>query len=163
MQIRTRQNHMVDFLFPVALLFVFAVSSLAVILMATEVYRSTTENSSLNYMARTSMAYISEKIHQNDTGGEVSIGTFDGCDALILQQDLNGNSYKTYIYVYENELKELFARDGLDFPAKTGKTILAVQDFSIHKVKEDVFRFSCTDADGQEASTVVSIRTGNDL
>ena len=159
MQIRTRQSHMVDFLFPVALLLVFAVTSLAVILMATEVYRSTTENSSLNYTARTSMAYISEKIHQNDSGGEVSVGSYNGCDALILQQDLNGTSYKTYIYMYENELKELFARDGLEFPAQMGKTILAVEDFSIQEIQEGVFRFSCTDADGQEASTIVGIRT----
>lgn len=160
MQIRTRQSHMVDFLFPVALLFVFAVSSLAVILMATEVYRSTTENSSLNYTARTSMAYISEKIHQNDIGGEVSVVDHNGCDALVLQQDLNGTTYKTYIYMYENELKELFARDGLEFPAEMGKTILAVEDFSIHEIKDGVFRFSCTDTDGQEASTIVAIRTG---
>ncbi len=160
MQGRTRQNHMIDFLFPVALLFVFAVSSLAVILLATEVYRSTTEHSSLNYTARTSLAYISEKIHQNDNGGDVFIDVCDGCDTLILRQDYNGTVYKTYIYEYENELKELFAKDGLDFQASMGKTILAVEDFSMDTVKDGVFRFSCTDADGQKASTVVGIRTG---
>lgn len=160
MQIRTRQSHMVDLLFPVALLFVFAVSSLAVILMATEVYRSTTENSSLNYTARTSMAYISEKIHQNDVGGRVSVGSYNGYDALVLQQDLNGTAYTTYIYMYKNELKELFARDGLEFPAEMGKTILAVEDFSLQEIKEGIFRFSCTDTDGQEASTIASVRTG---
>ena len=42
MQNKTQRSHMVDFLFPVALLFVFALSALAVILLATEVYRSTT-------------------------------------------------------------------------------------------------------------------------
>lgn len=160
MQIRTRQNHMIDFLFPVALLFVFAVSALAVILLATEVYQSTTEHSSLNYTARTSLAYISEKIHQNDSGGDVSIGIYDGCDTLILQQDYNGTVYKTYIYMYENELKELFAKDGLDFQASMGKTILTVEDFSMDTIKDGVFWFSCTDADGQKASTVVGIRSG---
>lgn len=160
MQLRTRQNHMIDFLFPVALLFVFAVSSLAVILLATEVYRSTTEHSSLNYTARTSLAYISEKIHQNDSGGDVFLDVCDGCDTLILQQEYNGTVYKTYIYEHENELKELFAKDGLEFQASMGKTILDVEDFSMGTVKDGVFRFSCTDADGQKASTVVGIRTG---
>lgn len=163
MQIRTRQSHMVDFLFPVALLFVFAVSSLAVILLATEVYRSTTENSSLNYTARTSMAYISEKIHQSDVGGDITLTDLNGCDTLILQQELNGTVYNTYIYMYENELKELFARDGLDFPAQMGKTILAVEDFSISEIRDGVFRFSCTDTNGQQASTIVSTRTGDRL
>lgn len=161
MQLRTRQTHMIDFLFPVALLFVFAVSALTVILLAADIYRSTTAHSSLNYTARTSLSYISEKIHQNDTGGQVSIGIYDGCDALILEQEYNQTAYRTYIYVYENELKELFAKKDTEFPASTGKTILAVEDFSMDTVKNGVFRFSCTDADGQTASTVVGVHSGN--
>ena len=159
MQLRTRQNHMIDFLFPVALLFVFAVSALAVILLAADIYRSTTADSSLNYTARTSLSYISEKIHQNDTGGDVSIGVYDGCDALILEQEYNQAAYRTYIYVYENELKELFSKKEAEFPASTGKTILSVEDFSMDMVKDGVFRFSCTDSDGQTASTVVGVHS----
>lgn len=160
---KPRKTHMVDFLFPVALLFVFALSALFVILLATDVYRSITENSSLNYTARTSLSYITEKIHQNDAQGDVSIGTFDGCDALILKHNYNGSAYKTYIYVYENELKELFVKDGLEFTASMGKTILSVEDFSMRTVQDKIFQFSCTDADGQEASTVVGIRSGGIL
>ena len=117
MRFRTQQNHMIDFLFPVALFFVFAVSAMTVILLATGIYRSTTEHSSLNYTARTSLAYICEKIHQNDAGGDVALGTFDGCDALILRQTRGEDTYQTYIYVYENELKELFIKDGVEAPA----------------------------------------------
>ena len=112
MRFRTQQNHMIDFLFPVALFFVFAVSAMTVILLATGIYRSTTEHSSLNYTARTSLAYICEKIHQNDAGGDVALGTFDGCDALILRQTRGEDTYQTYIYVYENDRKELFIKDG---------------------------------------------------
>lgn len=163
MQNKPRQNHMVDFLFPVALLFVFALSALTVILLATRVYQTTTENSSLNYTARTSLSYISEKIHQNDANGDVTLGTLDGCDALILQHNYNGAAYKTYIYVYENELKELFVKDGLKLTASMGKTILSVENFSMRAVKDKTFQFSCTDANGQEASTVVGIRSGGIL
>ena len=97
MRFRTQQNHMIDFLFPVALFFVFAVSAMTVILLATGIYRSTTEHSSLNYTARTSLAYICEKIHQNDTGGDVALGTYDGCEALILKQSNREDTYQTYI------------------------------------------------------------------
>ncbi len=159
MRFRTQQNHMIDFLFPVALFFVFAVSAMTVILLATGIYRSTTEHSSLNYTARTSLAYICEKIHQNDTSGDVSLGTFDGCDALILKQTRQKDTYQTYIYVYENELKELFIKDGVEAPAKSGKTILAVEDFSMETVKDGVFRFTCTDADGNQDSMIAGIRS----
>lgn len=159
MRLRTRQNHMIDFLFPVALLFVFAVSALAVILLAANIYRSTTASSSLNYTARTSLSYISEKIHQNDISGDVSLSVYDGCEALVLEQTYNEQSYRTYIYVYENELKELFAKKGAEFPASTGRTILPVEDFSMDTVKDGVFRFSCTDTDGQTSSTIVGVRS----
>lgn len=161
MRFRTQQNHMIDFLFPVALFFVFAVSAMTVILLATGIYRSTTEHSSLNYTARTSLAYICEKMHQNDVGGEIALGTFDGCDALILRQTHQEDSYCTYIYVYENELKELFVKDGAEAAAKNGKSILAVEDFSMEAVRDDVFRFTCTDADGNQDSMVVGMRSGH--
>ena len=161
MRFRTQQNHMIDFLFPVALFFVFAVSAMTVILLATGIYRYTTEHSSLNYTARTSLAYICEKMHQNDVGGEVTLGVFDGCDALILRQTHREDSYQTYIYVYENELKELFVKDGVDVPAKSGKTILAVDDFSMETVREGVYRFACTDTDGNQDSMIVGIRSGH--
>ena len=159
MRFRTQQSHMIDFLFPVALFFVFAVSAMTVILLATGIYRSTTEHSSLNYTARTSLAYICEKIHQNDAGGDVALGTFDGCDALVLRQPRGEDTYQTYIYVYENELKELFIKDGVEAPAKTGKTILAVDDFSMEAVRDGLFRFTCTDADGNRDSMTAGVRS----
>ena len=60
MRFRMKRNHMIDFLFPVALFFVFALSALTLILLAARIYQSTTENSSLNYSSRTCLSYISE-------------------------------------------------------------------------------------------------------
>ncbi len=159
MRFRTKQKHMIDFLFPVALFFVFALSALTVILLATRIYQSTTENSSLNYTSRTSLSYISEKIHQQDAGGDVSLGTFDGCDALVLRQDKDNASYCTYIYSYQNELKEIFIKDGAKASASAGQTILKVQEFSVEQTKDGLFSFRCTDEAGQTASSYVSVRS----
>ncbi len=161
MRFRTQQNHMIDFLFPVALFFVFAVSAMTVILLATGIYRSTTEHSSLNYTARTSLSYICEKIHQNDINGNVAIGNFDGCDALVLKQTYQEDTYQTYIYVYDKELKELFVKDGVPASSKDGRTILSVEDFSMDTVKDGVFRFSCTDSKGNQDTMIVGIRSSN--
>lgn len=159
MRFRVKQRHMIDFLFPVALFFVFALSALTVILLATRIYQSTTENSSLNYTSRTSLSYISEKIHQHDSG-TISLGTFDGCDALVLGQEMNGTAYYTYIYSYQNELKEIFLKDGARTNASAGQTILKVQDFSIEQVTDDLFSFQCTDESGQKATALIGSRSG---
>ena len=159
MHFRTKQRHTIDFLFPVALFFVFALSALTVLLLATKIYQSTTENSSLNYTSRTSLSYISEKIHQNDLCGSVSLGTFDGCDALVLKQETSDAVYCTCIYSYHNELKEIFFKDGAQTTAAAGQTILKVQDFSMEQIADDLFSFQCTDESGQTARTLVSIRS----
>ena len=48
MKFRTKQKHMIDFIFPISLFFIFALCALTVLLFAARIYRSTTENSSLN-------------------------------------------------------------------------------------------------------------------
>lgn len=159
MRFRTKHRHMIDLLFPVALFFVFALSALTVLLIAARIYQSTTEHSSLNYTSRTSLSYISEKLHQSDQAGAVSLGTFDGCDALIIQQTHDDNTYYTYIYSYDNRLRELFVKAGVDASASSGREILEVQDFSMEELSEGLLKFSCTDREGQTASSIIGIRS----
>ncbi len=159
MRFRTKQKHIIDFLFPVSLFFVFALSAITVILLAARIYQSTTENSAFHYTSRTALSYISEKIHQNDEAGAVSIGELDGCDALTLRQAHGEDVYDTYIYVYGQELKELFVREGVKATASAGKTILNVRDFSMEQLDDTLFRFRCVDENGNESSSIVSIKT----
>lgn len=159
MRFRTKRKHMIDFLFPVALFFVFALSALTVILLAARIYQSTTENSSLNYTSRTSLSYISEKIHQNDLDGAVTLGSFDGCDALIMKQTVGEDTYYTYIYADNKELKELFVKEGAAATASSGRTILNIQDFSMEQISDNLLKFSCTDQKNQTASTIISIKS----
>lgn len=159
MRFRTKRKHMIDFLFPVALFFVFALSALTVILLAARIYQSTTENSSLNYTSRTSLSYISEKIHQNDLDGAVTLGSFDGCDALIMEQTVGEDIYYTYIYADGKELKELFVKDGVDAKASSGRKILDIEDFSMEQIADNLLKFSCTDQKNQTASAIIGIRT----
>lgn len=159
MRFRTQRKHMIDFLFSVALFFVFALSAVIVILLAARIYQSTTENSSLNYTSRTSLSYIGEKIHQNDLDGAVYLGSFDGYEALVMEQELKDVTYYTYIYACDNELKELFTSGDSGIKASSGQTILEIQNFSMEQLSDNLFKFSCTDRNNQQASTIVGIRS----
>lgn len=158
MYMHHKQKHMIDFLFPVVLFFVFTLSALTVILLAAGIYQSTTEKSSLNDSARTSLSYITEKFHQSDTADSVSLGTFDGCDALILKHSSDDANYYTYIYAYNNELKELFVSDDAAAGAADGRTILKVKDFDVRLLSDNLLQLECTDTQQQTASVVVGVR-----
>ena len=163
MGFRLKRRHIIDFLFPIALFFVFALSALTLILLAAGIYQSTTERSSLRYTSRTGLAYIGEKIHQNDENGAVYLGSFDGCDALILEQRYEEESYYTYIYIYGQELKELFIKDGTAAAAGNGKTILEVHDFSLEQISDRLLKFECTDEEGRTSAAVIGIRSRQDM
>ena len=101
MPAQRHQKHTIDFLFPAALFLVFAVSVLCVMLLAARIYRQSAVETAKNDVSRTALSYISEKIHQGDSGDAVHLGTFDGLDALAIQQTVGDDSYTTYIYLYE--------------------------------------------------------------
>lgn len=159
MRFRMKRNHMIDFLFPVALFFVFALSALTLILLAARIYQSTTENSSLNYSSRTCLSYITEKIHQGDENGAVYLGSFDGSEALVMEQTRGEEIYYTYIYACDQELRELFVKAGVKAGSDDGKTILEIQDFTMEQVTDHLLRFSCIDRKNRSASTVIGIRS----
>ena len=159
MGFRLKRRHMIDFLFPVALFFVFALSAVTLILLAAGIYRSTTENSSLQYTSRTGLSYLREKIHQCDENGGVYLGTLDGCDALILEQQYGEDVYRTYIYIWEENLKELFIKDGVEASVENGRTILEVRDFTVEQLTESLFRFECTDMEERTSTAFIGVRS----
>ncbi|MDD2978650.1 MAG: DUF4860 domain-containing protein [Hespellia sp.] len=157
MQSKNEKKHVIDFLFPIALLFVFAASSFVVILLAANVYSKTTAASQEHYETRTPLSYVAEKIRQADEGGGVAVGDFNGLDALILTQKYGGQKFITYIYAYEGELMELFIQDGVKASPASGTGIMEVEAFHVGETRPGIFQFSCTSAEGSTLTSYVSV------
>ena len=153
------KKHVIDIVFPIALFFVFAASALTAILCAAKIYQSTTERSEEHYAARVSLSYISEKIRQNDVGGNVSIGKIGDADSLILRQDMGGTICTTYIYEYGGMLKELFVKEGAQVSPASGKDMIAVSDFSMRELSDNLFEFTAVTETGYSDSVTVGIRS----
>ncbi len=159
MKFMNKRNHMFDFIFPVILLFVFAISALVITLFSANVYEGAVRDSARNDSARTCLSYVSEKIHAADKKNMISIGEFDGCNALIITDEIDEKKYNTYIYYHDGQLRELFVKDGADFTAINGSEVIEVSDFSIEEKADGIYRFTCTDKDGEKASSVVGVRS----
>lgn len=163
MGFKIKQNHMIDFLFPLALLFVFALSALTVTLFATKVYESTVDDSARSNSARTALSYVTEKIHAGDEAGDVTIGEFDGRDAVIMQGSYDGKDCTTYIYVDKNQLKELFVKSNFTGGASNGTAVLPVNRFTMKQIDDSLMEFTCTDDNGKRISTTVAIRSSREV
>ena len=159
MRFRTQHRHVIDFIFPIAVFFVFAASSLAVLMLSANVYSTTTTQSNDNYTARTSLAYVNEKIRQNDENGGISVETLEGIECLALAGSYEGAEYTTYIYEYDGMLKELFVRNDVDVSLKDGKNIMPVYSFKIEKVGKTLYRFTSVDQNNNETTLTASGRS----
>ena len=113
----------------------------------------------MNFNANTSLSYITEKIHQNDTEGAVSIGSFDDHQALILKQHYNDTEYVTYIYVSEGNLMELYTKSSADVDVGSGKVILPLQSLDMEMSQSDLLHLTCTDAQGHTVASYISIHS----
>lgn len=159
MRFQTRQRHVIDLVFPIALFFVFAASALVVLILAADIYASTTNHFQVNDESRTALAYISEKIRQNDTDGALSIATIEQTDCIALSQDFNGTLCTTYIYEYEGMLKELFIQNGVSISLQNGTDIMELSALSIEELDNQLYQFTATDQTGTKSSIITSERS----
>lgn len=154
-------RHTIDFLFPITLFFVFAVSGFVVLLMSANIYQNITDHSAATFETGTTLSYLTEKIRQNDTGGAETIylATFDGCDALAISHTYNETSYTTYIYEYEGELKEIFLQDDITASAKSGTTVMQIKNLEMQELSDGLFQFTCTADNGNTDSVIISLHS----
>lgn len=156
---KIRRKHMIDLLFPIALFLVLAASSLFLVILAANVYRKSVAWEESNYGSRTCLSYVTEKIRQSDTDGDVETGTFDGIPCLILRQNFGDQAYATYLYSYEGQLCELFVQEGVDVHASDGQRILEVNNFNITEQEKGIFKISCSDENGKESVTYAAVKS----
>ncbi len=162
MKQRRQTTHAIDFLFTITLLAFFAISALLAVVIGARVYERITENMSINYDSRTSIAYVTEKIRQHDTAGAVSIETMDDIVCLTFSQKDGTESYTTYIYAYNGALMELFSNDSAGFMPESGQEILKIRDFNVSLAMPGLYRIQITDSRGQVAQIYVSTRSEED-
>lgn len=60
----TERKHVIDFLFPLALFFALAASSVALVVLASGSYSRQVHTSEDSYASCTALSYVTEKLHQ---------------------------------------------------------------------------------------------------
>lgn len=89
MRFQSRSRHVIDVVFPIALLFVFAVSALSILILGANIYASTNGRLRVNDENRTALSYIAEKIRQNDKEGGIAVAFIDGTNCLAMSAVYN--------------------------------------------------------------------------
>jgi hypothetical protein len=68
-------------------------------------------------------------IRAEDTSGAMEIGEYNGVKTLAMREDLDGETYVTWLYCYDGNMYEWFTSDDGDFTPESGTAICPAQRF----------------------------------
>lgn len=155
MNSRSRRRHPVDTVFVLVLLGLFVIFLLLMLLFSAQAYRTAVSGNQTNNNLYTASAYITAKFRQHDDPSLVSVEsvkTLSDTPVLCLKDSVNGKQYITYIYLCEQELRELFtAADNTPSP-EMGTSIADLNSFLIQETGNGFYQFSLSDLQGTSSS-----------
>jgi hypothetical protein len=157
MNLRHRDRSIVDVIFMITVFGVFMLSALFVVLFGAKIYKRTAHDMSVNFSSRTSLAYVTEKLHQHDRKNGVEIIEDEDGPILKLRQYVNSDEYCTYLYEFNGQLKELTVRGDVDLVKSAGKDILKLKAFESTRVSDSLYRFNLEDDEGNKTEFYVSL------
>ena len=147
-----------EFIFALALLCVFAVSSVLLVTIGGGVYRDIVAGMNENYALRTSLSYAATKVRQGDLGDGVSLREQNGTKALVVEESWEDRVFETWVYHWDGKLWELFIEQGEAFDPSGGMEVMEIENFSIEE-KDGLFTFTAEEGEATESLSVLR-RTG---
>lgn len=155
-----QQKHIIDLLFVIALFCLFALSAIFLISIGADIYGKTMTNMEHNFDARTSLAYVTEKIRQSDQMDQIAIGNLDDCPALVITYHTSDSTYITYIYEFNGYLKELMIKDAISLGPEAGQNILEIKDFQVRQINDQLISCIIETTDEQTYDLLISLHSG---
>lgn len=150
LRLDNRRSTKIDGVFVIALFTMFAVTAFLLILIGAKQYQNTANTMDANYETRTISSYLTEKLRQNDTSGTITITEIDGTPALALKTIENDISYVTYIYYYENALREIVVNESSVFSLETGQEIIKTGGFEADLISDNLLKITITTNENQK-------------
>lgn len=138
--------HVIDSFFVFMLFSIFAICAILLIAFGANIYKKTVSNLEEHFNVTTSLAYIEEKFRQSDDSDAFSVIEFGDGNALLIQNTVNDVDYNTYIYKYDDHLKELRTKADNDLNPEAGQNLLYIKSYNVKSDGNGSFTFTITDA-----------------
>ena len=143
-----RTSRKIDMVFVMTLLILFTATTLALVLIGAKHYHSVTDHMTGNHEQRIASSYLAEKVRQNDRVDAVTLCTILDTPALSIRTTEDNVSYITYIYFYEDYLRELVVTESSVFSLAGGQPIMEIQDMHFSMENEYLIRIELTNLQG---------------
>lgn len=142
-----------------ALTCVFGVTLLLSLAAGAGVYRRVADRVDESSQSRVSLSYVAALLHSYDEAGMAEAGTYGDGGAVFLYQEIDGLIYKTILYVYDGQLREMLCEKDWEQDAEFGDPISPAQALEVSEPVPGLLRLVLTGPDGTEQTADVYIRS----
>ena len=140
------------------LFFLFVSCMFLTLLSGAKVFKNISGVMEEQFSIHTCVSYVTAKVRHYDQEGAVSIGKIGEEDAILLQEEIDGEPYVTYLYCSEGHLMELFCYADMEvFPAD-GQEIMPLDGLEA-SLENGLLSFFC-EAGGEQIETAVFLQSG---
>ncbi len=156
-----RNRHTTDLIFVLSLFCLFTVLSLLVVIQGADVYQGISQEMDANYSARGTVAYLTEKVRQNDRKNGVAVREVGGEPALVFSEEIGGEVYETWSYLYNGSLREVTVKQGTEITPESGQPIMELNDLKLEIPDSRLLRIIATDTEDRVYESAVCFQSGN--
>jgi len=140
---------------------VFAACLLFLLLTGADAYQKMRQRDTATYESRTAVQYMTTRVRQADRAESITAEAFDGLDALVLLEEIEGETYKTKLYCYDGWLTELYAAACSDLSPADGEKILELKGLEL-SLQDGFLQAKLTLPDGREEELSLQLRSGRE-
>jgi len=126
-----KKTHSIDILFMLVLFTVFAIMSVMLILMGSNVYGKLIESQDKNGNNQTILSYITNKVRTCQLDNGIFIEEKDGTKVLVVKTEVANEIYEMLIYEVDGKIKEATIAEGDDYTLDFGDVLAEVSEFDI--------------------------------
>ena len=144
------------FLMPFSL---FIGTTTYVTIQGVHVYHSIVNGINERMGIETPLAYINTKIKQIDNSQGVKITHKEGIQVLVLTQEIEGDTYETWIYAYQGHLYEMLMMKGMDFELSEGIPVLEIESLRMAFLNPHTLEIAIVIHRGNTYTRIIGIRS----
>lgn len=153
-------SHMISGVFVFLLIGMFAIASVLLVLTGVQVYRGVTVAAQENSDYQLALSYLRGKVRTYDHEDGVSLKDIEGRQTLCLREEIDGETYETYIYYYEGAICEYFSAEEEEFDPDWGERLTEVGALRFEPLTPSLLKVDVTLADGSEHVMHMALRAG---
>jgi len=134
------RSQKIDTIFVLVIFCVFAGSVLMALMFGGSIYKNTTDKSNEKYNENICLSYIWMKVKSSDTEDGVYTSKFHDLSVLCLDENYDGITYQTMIYLYDGWIRELFSELGLEFVPGDGEPVIRAESLEFEQLSNNLIK-----------------------